>query len=389
MHKLRTAAIALTTACLVAPAAPGRGQDQQQGQPQGRFGEKVTVREVVLDALVTDPQEHVVLGLGKKDFVVREDGKPVELTGVSFYSNRRLLETPGETARKAAGQEENAAAQTPESRYFILFFDDQKSNNFDAPFLLQQQIEAGRRAREWAAKSLLPNDHVAVVSYDFKLKIHQDWSLDRSGLAQAITDAYRGKETEGNWPSRLKDPQKDAGPSLLAHLPRGNELRDKTTNIYHALERLAEASAAVTGRKNLLLFTTGFGQLDPFGHYHEDPRYYPRMMQELNDSNVAAYLIDLVPADYTHVMSDAMNQLALDTGGKYFFSVVNYSIPLAQIAKENNGYYLLSYRSEHPAGASGFQEVEVKAANPTFHVRARKGYLYGAPGRGAGGAASD
>jgi len=69
--------------------------------------------------------------------------------------------------------------------------------------------------------------------------------------------------------------------------------------------------------------------------------------------------------------------MADDTGGRYFFNVTNFSTPLDQISKENNGYYLLSYQSEQPAGKSGFQNVTVTTTNPEFRVKARQGYSYG------------
>ena len=43
--------------------------------------------------------------------------------------------------------------------------------------------------------------------------------------------------------------------------------------------------------------------------------------------------------------------------------------------------------TEHPAGSSGFQGVEVKTANPEFRVKARKGYSYG-PGEATRSAAA-
>ena len=68
-----------------------------QDQPAARVEAELEVREVLLDVLVTGPQGHVIVGLDKDDFVVEEDGSPVELQSVSFYSNRRLL-APGRAA---------------------------------------------------------------------------------------------------------------------------------------------------------------------------------------------------------------------------------------------------------------------------------------------------
>jgi VWFA-related protein len=351
-------------------------QEPQQQQP--RFGEKIEVREVLLDTLVTDAQGHVIVGLGKDDFEVRENGKRVDLTAVTFYSNRRLLAGSDVLAKKGISID-----QVPEDRYFILFWNDQKANAADAPVLLNQQVESGRRAKEWVDREVLPNDWVAVVSYDYKLKIHQDFTHDRRSLTAAIDDAVKGKEAETNWPSRVPPP--GSGPSLLTGLPRGNELRDRTKIIYDALQVLASAAGSIPARKNLVMFSNGFGWITPgpFRQYEPDPRYYRPTIAALDTADVAVYTVDLWPAgDTDHTMADALNQLASDTGGRYLFNFTNFLTVLEQVSTENNGSYLLSYRSEHPAGSSGFQSVEVKTANPELRVKARKGYSYGPAAEG-------
>jgi VWFA-related protein len=367
---LRSAALLLAAAVSLVPVV--RAQENPQDKPQGEFGEKVNVHEVLLDVLVTDARGNVIVGLGPDDFVVKEDGKPVNVTGVSFYSNRTLVESA-----EAAQKKGLKTAQAPEDRYFILFIDDQKSNAVDAPELLTQQMQATQRLRDWVSREMLPNDWVAVVSYDARLKVQQDFTHDRKALVAAIGDAMRSKDHEGNWPSRL--PQ-NGSPSLFAGLPRGNALRDQTTRIYDALEVLAQAAGKITGRKNLLLFSNGFGEIDsfgPLGQYVPDKRFYPDMVHALNDNNVAVYPIDLVPTGTQHTLTDAMNQLAADTGGRYFYNFTNFLTPLKQVAQENSGYYLLSYSTERPTGEKGYQEVQVKTANSEFKVRARKGYEYG------------
>jgi VWFA-related protein len=359
---LRSATIALAAALCLAPALVAQAQEQLDQQPQGQFGERVEVREVLLDVLVTDRQGNVIVGLDKNDFQVTEDGKPVELTGITFYSNRRLVQASEELAKRGV-----TAEQVPEDRYFVLFFEDSP--------LMSQQLDAGRRAREWVKTGLLPNDWVAVVSHDSKLKVHEDFTRDRKALDQGIADAVKGKDQDGNWPSRIKE---GTGPSLRAGLPRGKDLRDKTVTAYDAMRLIAEATGSITGRKNLLLFTSGFpAQINGFGQYQPDQRRYPVMSRALNDNNVAVYPIDLTPTGTFHTLSDFMNQIAADTGGRYFFNFTNFTTPLEQIAEENSGYYLLSYRAEKPAGEKGFQEVGVKTTNPEFRVRARKGYDYG------------
>jgi len=356
------ATAALTLA--LAPAAMAQTPQEEQPRQEG-FGGQINVNEVLLDVLVTDRQGNVIVGLTPQDFVVKEDGKPVDLTGLTFYSNRRLVGTATEGV---------AVDKVPEDRYFILFFDDQKDEAVDAPALLSRQVEAGQRARDWVLKSRQPADWVAVVSYDKKLKVQQDFTRDGRALAEAIGAAMKGKDAEGNWPSRIKAGE---GPSLYANLPKGNALRDETENIYDALKVLADSAGQTRGRKNLVMFTTGFGEVNSFGQYIPDQRYYPPTVQALNDNNVAVYSLDLVPAGTIHPLSDAMTKLSNETGGQYYTNFSTFTTPLKQIGEENSGYYLLSYRSEQPAGKRGFQEVDVDTTNPEFRVRARKGYAFG------------
>ncbi|MFL6197368.1 MAG: VWA domain-containing protein [Thermoanaerobaculia bacterium] len=368
---LRMTAVALIALCGFGRA--GLAQEAppaQEQQPAGQFTGKVNVNEVLLDVLVTDAKGNVIVGLDKSDFVVKEGGRPVDLSGVAFYSNRRLLESSPALAKQGVSVE-----QGTEDRYFIFFFEDQKDTAQEAPRLISQQLEAAKRARGWVDGEMQANDYVAVVSFDTRLKVQQDFTHDRKALIEAIGDAVKGKAREGNYPSRAAAA---SGPSLQAGLPQGDELMKKTPNIYEAMQVLARAAGNIRARKNLLLFTFGLpGRQDTFGQWVPDKRYFQPTVEQLNTNNVAVYSFDLTPAATEHTLSDSLNKLSTDTGGRYFFNVTNFATPLDQVAKENNGYYLLSYQSEQPAGRSGFQEVQVTTVNPEFRVKARRGYEYG------------
>ncbi len=372
------AAVALTGLAMIFGRVAPAGAAQQapapqrlQQPPQAHFGENVEVREVQIDAVVTDPRGNVVLGLGPKDFEVAENGRPVDVQDVTFYSNRRFLES-AERA-KALGLDPD---QVPTDRYFILFFHDQRDL---LPRLTAQLLDAGRRAKEWVTSDLTAGDHVAVAGYDYKLKLFQDFTTDRGKILSAIDQAVRGGVEPKVWPSRQ---EATSGPSLLAHLPPPDQIRKLSPRIYGALELLAKASAPIPGRKNLVLFSIGFGRVSGFGFYVPDSRYYPPLVHALNDGNVAVYGIDLIPNApegglLDNALGNSLSSLAADTGGRYFFNFVNFLTPLEQVSDDNSGYYLISYRSSHPAGTSGYQKVEVHTKNPEFRVRAREGYEYG------------
>lgn len=59
------------------------------------FRDLIEVSEVLVDVIATDAEGEVVLGLGKDDFVIEEDGEAVEITGASFYATRYAGDVPG------------------------------------------------------------------------------------------------------------------------------------------------------------------------------------------------------------------------------------------------------------------------------------------------------
>ncbi len=349
----------LALAVLLAPH-PALAQDPD---PE-RFEEELVVSEVLIDALVTDKDGRVILGLGKDDFKVIEGGREMEIAGVSFYSSQERVPS---AAAELPGFD---LSDVPEDRHFIIFFQELRSGGRGINNLFARQQRAAREIEEWVVSGLDPADVVAVVSYGYKLKVHQDFTRDRQALLEAITAAAKGVDPESSWPSRQR-PEAEIGP-LLEALPSGKKLSKQTKNVYQGLQVLARAAATVPGRKNLVFVGVGFDA----PRSTEYRRMYPTV-KALNDANVAAYTIDLVPTNTDHSSRASLNHLAMATGGDFFFTFIRFGSPLARIAKTTSGYYLIAYRSEHPAGKSGFQRVKVGVANPEFRVRSRSGYSYG------------
>ena len=71
------------------------------------------------------------------------------------------------------------------------------------------------------------------------------------------------------------------------------------------------------------------------------------------------------------------SQLADDTGGIYFATFNRFLDPLRDISRYNTGYYLVSFRSQAPAGERGYRNFEVKSKDRKVRVKARRGYSYG------------
>jgi VWFA-related protein len=343
-----------------------------QDEPQSEFAGQIDVTEVLLDVLVTDPSGNVIVGLQPEDFIVKDGGEEVEVTSATFYSNRRFVESAKVAERLGVQPDE-----VPSDRFFILFFHDQR---FEDPSITSNVLDALRWAKLWVEEETLAYDYVAVLSYDVKLKVHQDFTLDRQALVDALDSVAKMRNPENTWPSRTAEHE---GPSLRQNLPQGKELSRQTRRIYSGLELTAEAAGYIMGRKNMLLFSFGFGDQNDFGTYYPDPRYYPPMMQALNDNNVAVYSISWFKnlgdqsSSGQDQIENVLSQLSADTDGTFYFNFVNFQTPLIKVVDDNNGYYLLSYSAEHERGRQGYQQVEVTTRNPEFRVRGRNGYLYG------------
>lgn len=348
---------ALTLVVVAAMAVVASAAPQEEG-----YVEEIEVEEVLLDVIVTDPSGQVVLGLHEDDFIVRDEGERVELRQATFYSNRRYLGS-AERAQEL-GIDIDAV---PSNRYFILFFHHQHDL---LPRLSANLLDAGRRAKQWVA-SLQPNDYVAVVSYNPKYNL-QDFSNDPAVITAAIDRAVQRKDFEPRATATASDL-----PSMAAALPSGDVDR-----IYEALAMTAEGAGAIRGRKSLILFSIGFGEITGFGFFRPDTRYYPKTIQTINDNNVAVYPVDLMAADLSpffliNAMDNVLNQLAAESGGRLYTTFNNYLTPLEKIASDNNGYYLLSYELPADAEDGEYREVSVEMASGRLDARTRDGYVAG------------
>lgn len=357
----RLAPLALAVALAAGLHPLGAGAQE----PGAQFGEEVEVSEALLDVLVTDRQGNVVLGIGPRDFRVTVDGEPAEVTGATFYSNRRFLD--GASA-EALGVD---PAAVPDRRLFLLFLEDQGGESLSTPDLRLRQLDAVQTLTDWLRRELLPNDLAAVVSFDSALRFHQDFTNDLDAILGAVERAGRGEEGIGTWPSRRADASHET-PSLAAGLPQGEELLRETPDMYRALTVVGRALAPIPGRKNLVLLTSGFGEPGQPGGFRHDSRYRNPMVEALNGANAAVYAIDLMPARVRHSLQGSLTDLATSTGGDSFLEVLRFGTPLERIARETNGYYLVSVRTE-PGSGAGYRTVEVTTTNPEFRVRARGG----------------
>lgn len=319
------------------------------------FGERVDVRLVQVDAVVTDARGNQILGLDKDDFVVRENGVDQKIDSVEYYTNRTSLD-----ARD--GKAPYKAEKTVEERNFVFFFDKPSDG------ALWNEIARARSAVRTFIAGMRPGDRVAIAGHDSRLKIYSDFSDDRETLFRALDDA-------GQYGPGLRS---GSGPILKAMMEP--LMMNGTGTVYEALEVLGDALRTTRGRKNLILFSAGIyepGQNDIGGGLLTESRFYRPMIQSLNASNVTVYAMNIIRTPQSlPLFHQVLQALTNDTDGQYFRHSVGFEGVLRKIEQTTNGYYLISYYSSHARANRGFQKVDVALRNPSgLRLQARGGYV--------------
>ncbi len=323
------------------------------------FQERVDVDLVLVDVTVTDSRGNQILGLGPDDFIVKEDGVAQKIESLDYFTNRTLLTSPEE---KAAFKVERVRGE----RYFILFFDEDTREGGQ-----NRLRRAQRDAIEFVRERMKPQDRVAVAGFDARLLVYADFTSDPKILESALGEV--SKFSKG-----LTSVPPYAGDASIMRNIDPDRMMNETGRVYDALEVLAEAIRPVGARKVLALFSGGIGEPSSFNAQipeNEEFLYQP-MIRALNASNVTVDSIALLEDRTFSAREQTLARIAAETGGTYYTNVVNFAGPLSRLEKESSGYYLISYRIHKPAGAHGYQKIDVSLKNPEFRVRARDGYLY-------------
>lgn len=327
-------------------------------QPQ--VSERVDVNLVLIDATVTDKGGHHILGLDKDDFIVTENGKPVAVDSVDYFTNRQALD---QREDKAAYKSDRVR----DDRYFIFFFDKPEG---DA--LWDQLTRARLATAKFIDQRMKPGDMAAVVGHDVRLKVYSDFTDNKKQLKAAIDSAAThalGLSGATGTPDL---------PSIMRNIDKGR-MMNKTGNVYEALEVLADATRPIRARKELVLFTQGIMANDEQargGVLLNESRFYRPMIEALNGANVTVYPTNIT-LDALEVSHQTLTRIANQTGGEYFRLNVGFDNPLKKVEGETSGYYLITYHAPHAPGERGFQKVSVAIKNPEFKVKSREGYSFG------------
>jgi VWFA-related protein len=157
-----------------------------QTSSEPSFGETVEVTVVNIDVYVTDKGGNRVTGLKREDFVVLEDGKPVQITNFEAVQRGPGPAAPASVpAAPAVPKVEGAAPApappaSPEDGLSLVVFVD---NLHIRP---ENRTKALEQIRKFLAANVHPGDRVLLSSHDLGLHTRQAFTDDPAALDAAL-----------------------------------------------------------------------------------------------------------------------------------------------------------------------------------------------------------
>jgi VWFA-related protein len=162
-----------------------------------------------------------------------------------------------------------------------------------------------------------------------------------------------------------------------------------TTMTVQVVRALMNGLERVDGRKTILLMTEGFiaDEAWPLVRdavtlaarsnariYSLDARGLERGLRSVFDAHVSQSESASRMLEEMDFGGDAMNSLAVDTGGFVVRNTNDFSRAIVRIADDSSNYYVLGYRPT-TAQDGKFHTLTVKVKRPAVAVRARRGYV--------------
>jgi VWFA-related protein len=241
----------LMSGVLLLAAAASPAQEAQSQAPATVI--RTETKLVLVDVVVTGKKGAYVEDLGLKDFKVWEDNKEQALK--TFSS--------GADPKGPAGQQ----------RYIVLFFDNSTMG-------LSEQAQARQAAARFIESNAGPDRLMAVVNFTSSLQISQNFTGDIDRLKQVVGGIKTSALAPGPEVASLGGPRLGGGFGAYG-----------ARTMLLSLRTMAQNLAGVSGRKSLILFTSGF-PLTADADGSEARSEANAAVDACNKANVAIYPID-------------------------------------------------------------------------------------------------
>ena len=390
---------------------------------------KTTTREVVLDVVVTKTNGDPVLGLGKQDFAVSEDGKP---QAIDFFeehtAGRRAAAPPPAMPELPPGAHTNIPPAPESDAVNVLLLDTLNTEQADQAYVRGQMIKF--------LEQMQPGTRVAIFMLGSRLRFVQGFTSDTSLLIAALKDKRNNLGKDRTSRSRSEEASNAAEIDMLRTMQAspyaiqalqaaqaevaGYNAGSRAAMTFEALNYLGQYLAGIPGRKNLIWFAESFPViLFPTIQQREQlrkvsglPGYLDKMRGTANLftlSKIAVYPVgaegvmtehindasesssagsaghfgsgaDTVMAPYNGgaaARADtiyAMEQLAASTGGKAYYNTNDLNGAMQRAINDGSNYYTITYAPTNKKMDGAYRQIEVKLNGERYKVAYRRGY---------------
>jgi VWFA-related protein len=408
--------LAMATAALAAQAPPAAAPANEPLQPTPTFGERIEVRVVNVEVVVTDRQGNRVPGLAASDFRLKVDGKPVP---VDYFTEVRggaaIAPEPG--AQTAVRGLPTLEPGSPVGTSYLVFIDDF--------FSVAPRRDEVLRALKDDLGRLGPDDRMAIVAFDgSRLDMLASWTSSQRALSSALVEATRrpafglqraaelnafetGRNARGGGLGGVTNNRRfDVTTQLdIEELSYAERLADQIDRSVKAAASTLRGFASPPGRKVMLLLSGGwpYSPADFAVNNNNRPvteREVPtgeKLLRPLDDTaNLLGYT--LYPVDVQGFQQSAVdasrqsplpqNALAVrdnevrttflsvaeETGGKALLAGLRGS-PLAAVEADTRSYYWIGFTPSFKKDDAHHKVTVELAGKPGLKVRTRQGYL--------------
>lgn len=415
-----TSSLTFSVALAVMSGAPSSAADDKK-KPL-IFGTDVALVQVPV--FVSGRGGGAVQGLTAADFSVQQDGKEVEV--VSF----RYVDTSAPELQEEIRQ--TSAAR----RRFLLLFD----KSFTDPAGLARARGA---AKEFVRKGLAESDLVGVATFDFLrgIKLVANFTEDRRVVEHAIhtlgiasltrisdplaiaadfaaTDltTERGASNDSDTPTALIN---DVVAALATRARSAEEqsYQARVRTLLESFEQLGLALRRISGRKQVVYFSTGFSSSLLGGQdrvdqtrtseaivagriweVDSDARYgdsrmrglVQESMQSLSRADAVVHSVDLSglgqKEQYLQTASagmatrdfsgrESLGVISAETGGRFFKDANNLLPVLREMADMTSRYYVLGVQPRDVKPDGGFRKLKVRVKPKGIRISHRPGFF--------------
>ncbi len=365
-----------------------------------------TTTRLVQVSVIAKSHDEPVAALTQDDFKIMVDGHPQKIAFFSAVSSSDRPTVPVTTAAPNTFTNIASGSQAVNAVTVVLL-DLVNTKMTDRIYAQQQTIKY--------LLSIPSTDHVAVYSFNGRLRVLHDYTSDMADFQQKLA-AANGKlvsltNTEGHG---AIDSSVDgaAFAELMGGAGGGAErdfyLRNRVLGTLNVLKFIAAHLAQVPGRKNLVWLSGGFPLtfgLEKMSQFSENfTDEMDATVRALSDASVAVYPVDArglttpkqfsaserTPAmtrggrpamtkaptnNYQNDVHMTMQDLADRTGGHAFYNTNDLSGAIHQAVQDSTLTYTLGFYPDDEKHNREFHKLKVEVNKPHINLHYRSGYL--------------